>query len=64
MLSVMMKKTNSLSEWNCERCTKLIKLEKYFLLGKYYCRDCMHALDTDSWFQEFCKDTRFRNIEN
>jgi len=48
----------------CERCTTEIKLEKYMLLGKFYCQDCMNALEKDSWFQEFCKDTRFRNIEN
>jgi len=47
----------------CKRCTRLIKEEKYFLLGKYYCRDCMKMLETDTWFQEFCKDTRFRQIE-
>jgi len=48
---------------NCERCTTNIIGEKYFLLKKYYCRDCMNALEYDKWFQEFCRDTRFRQIE-
>jgi len=47
----------------CLRCTRIIKEEKYFLLGKYYCRDCMKMLETDTWFQEFCRDKRFRQIE-
>jgi len=47
----------------CERCTTEIIGEKYFLLSRFYCRECMHALEADSWFQEFCKDTRFKNIE-
>jgi len=47
----------------CDRCTRKIKEEKYWLLGLYYCRACMKALEADTWFQEFCKDTRFRQIE-
>jgi len=47
----------------CERCTTKIKGVKYFLLEKYYCPECMHSLEADSWFKEFCQDTRFREIE-
>jgi len=50
-------------ETYCNRCDRLIGEEKYFLLNKYYCRECMNALECDTWFKEFCKDTRFRQIE-
>jgi len=48
----------------CARCTTEIQLEKYLLLGKYYCRACKNALENDTWFDTFCLEKGFIQIEN
>jgi len=47
----------------CKRCTREILEEKYLLLGFMYCRQCMNALETDTWFKEFCKKHNWVQIE-
>jgi len=55
----------SVERYICKRCNREINnTEKYLFFGYYYCRECKHTLETDSWFQEFVKDKRFREIEN
>jgi len=47
----------------CARCTKEIQLEKYLLLGFFYCRECKNALESDTWFDTFCLEKGFIQIE-
>jgi len=49
----------------CVRCTRILKEEKYYLIGSYYCRACMTWIENDhEWVNVLASIGHFRQIEN